>query len=106
MCLKKKSENKVRKWVPTANIVGPLGNRVDPDEKFKTRADDIKWGRLEDIMEWIVDGDFEIHNDGSDIPRYDEFDGNFYVTKDGRHRSIACKAVGIEKIWGEVSVIR
>lgn len=103
---KRASENKMEKWVPPANIVGPLGNRIDPVEKTKTRAQDVKWDRLERIIGWMVDGEFEIDNDGIDIPQYAEFDGDFYVTAEGRHRSIACKAVGIERIWGEVSVIR
>jgi len=102
----KSSENKVRKWVPASDIVGPLGGTADPDEKFQSSAQDVKSGRLEKIIGWMTDGEFEIDYDDYDLPHYVEFDGKFYVTQDGRHRSIACKAVGIEKIWGEVSVIR
>ena len=100
------SENQIKKWVATSNIVGPLGDSSDRDTELPTRADDLKPDRLEKILLWIIEGDFEIDYDEYDLPHFVEFDEKFYVTKDGRHRSIACKAVGIEEIWGRVAVVR
>lgn len=101
----KKSRNKVRKWVPTADVVGPLGDSVEPAEKSQTATQELKSGRLEKIIAWMIDGEFEIDYDDYDLPKYAEFDGKFYVD-DGRHRSFSCKAVGVKEIWGEVWVIR
>jgi|AntDeeMetagen285_2_1112576.scaffolds.fasta_scaffold05281_3 hypothetical protein len=103
---KKREEDKTRKWIPTSDIVGPLGDSGDSVIELPTRADDLKLERLKKILRWMVEGEFKTDYDDYDLPHFVEFDGKFHVTKDGRHRSIACKAVGVGDIFGEVSVIR
>lgn len=43
--------------------------------------------------------------EGTSLPRYVEIAGDLYVGIDGNHRSIACKAVGVDEIFAQVTPI-
>jgi hypothetical protein len=89
------AESGVRKRVPTEDIVGVLG----PGNGRRLVKD-----RMERQLNRLLDGEFDPENE--DCPVYVEFNSSFYVTADGIHRSLSCKALEVEYLLGEVDVVR
>lgn len=57
---------------------------------------------LKSILNGLIDGTLEI-DDPTEIPRYVEYEDEYYVEGAGIHRSIACKAIRLDtKLTAEV----
>lgn len=83
------------KWVPVSNIIG-----LDRD-----LLDDFMDSRMERALRLLAEGQFQPRYGGRNRPVYREICGDFYVTVDGSHRSMACKTVGVDEIYAEVEVV-
>lgn len=59
------------------------------------------------ILDWLLNGKFQPYyqNEGF-IPRYIEIGGDIYVHNGGIHRTITCKAVGVEQIYARLTTLR
>jgi hypothetical protein len=88
------------KWVDPDDIVGVSGS-PKPDE-HNPQKERLEPSRLHSALDRLLSGKFDVRYKQS--PKYIELDGDYYVSSDGIHRSIACKAVNIDQIWGEVTV--
>lgn len=86
------SGESILKWVSLSDVVG-----TDPD-----LTDEFMNGRLTFALELLLNGEFQPKY--SSPPHYIEIDGEFYVGNDGNHRTLACKAVGVEEIYARVYV--
>jgi hypothetical protein len=86
------NSEKVTEFVDPDNIIG-----VDGDTEHR-----LENSRLIKVLSWMLDGNFD--NRSSDRPQYIKFQGDYYVSTDGVHRSMACKAVGVEAIQADVRV--
>ena len=81
------------KWVSISNVVGTDAELTDRFEE----------DRIEKILKWMLAGEFQPKH--SDRPNYLEIGGNYYVGSDGNHRTIVSKALGVDEIFAEVTVI-
>jgi len=84
---------KEEKWVPLSNVVGT-------DAKLTDRFEE---DRIKKVLKWMLAGEFQPKH--SDRPQYIEIGGDYYVGSDGNHRTIVSKAVGIDEIFAEVTII-
>lgn len=82
------------KWVSLSDVVG-----TDPD-----LTDSFMKGRIEYVLRLLLENEFQPKYT-FDPPHYIEIDGEFYVGNDGNHRTIVCKAVGVERIYARVFVL-
>ena len=81
------------KWVPVSSIKG-----IDRDLR-----DEFMEGRMKSALEMFADERFQPKH--TESPYYMEVCGDFYVSMDGSHRSMASKVVGIEEIYANVDVV-
>lgn len=78
-------------WVGLDNVLGAKWELYD---RFVD-------GRLVTAFRQLLDGQFRPKYDRKK-PSYLEVDGDLYVNGDGTHRTIACKAAGVERIHARV----
>lgn len=81
-------------WISVSDIAG-----TDPELTGR-----FEKGRIESVLQLMIDGRYRpeyVENHG--MPHYREICGDLYVGSDGNHRSIACKAVGIDKIYAQIT---
>lgn len=82
----------VEKMVPVEDIVG-AGFAIHFEED-----------RLERSLTRLLKGVYDVAWEPPNAPVYAEYCGEYYVATDGTHRSLACKAVGVEEILGTVYI--
>lgn len=82
------------KWVPLTNVVGTDAELTDRFEEE----------RIEGVLEMLLAGEFKPKYT-SKPPKYIEVNGDYYVGSDGNHRTIVAKAVGLEELFADVTVI-
>jgi hypothetical protein len=83
----------VDQWVPMDTVVGTNPNLTS---RFVDR-------RAERILKWMLAGDFQVKHE--DRPHYIKVGDNYYVGADGNHRTLISKAVGVERLYAEVTKI-
>ena len=89
-------------WVDPSNILGVQG---PPSRgRLPDGNDDVKTSRLEQILRKMLSGKYELEYE--ELPHYVKFDGSLYVTVDGRHRSLIFKALDIDELLANVTVVR
>lgn len=96
-----KNTKEVEKWIDPDNIIGVSGS-PNPDEHNPQR-ERLEKRRLQRTLSRLLAGDFDVKY--SESPQYIEDNGDLYVGADGTHRSIATKAINVDKIWAEVTII-
>ena len=88
-------------WVNPDNIAGVCGS-PNPN-KHSPQKERLEKKRLHRILDQLLEDKFDVKY--SEPPQYLEFDGKYYVGADGTHRSIACKAVNVDQIWADITVV-
>jgi hypothetical protein len=63
----------------------------------------VETGRLQTILKWMVEGDFQTQH--MCPPVVQQRDNRYYVTSDGHHRCMVAKAVGLDELYVEYSVV-
>lgn len=77
-------------YVSTEKIIGTEDHNVDR----------LVTDRLREIIDILIEGSFE--KEHRFPPVLSLIDGNYYVSNDGNHRTIAFKYLGIDEIYAEV----
>ncbi|WP_154019900.1 hypothetical protein [Halococcus sediminicola] len=81
-------------WISVSDIAG-----TDPELTGR-----FEKGRIESVLQLMIDGQYRPeHVENHGMPHYREICGDLYVGSDGNHRSIACKAIGIDKIYAQIT---
>lgn len=82
------------RFVPVEDIVGVA----------RQNTDRLVRGRLLSHLQKMCEGEFTVRPPGSvkSPPHLEEIDGEYYVSGDGIHRTLAHKIVGVEQQWVEV----
>jgi hypothetical protein len=78
------------KYVSVSDIIGTgagAANRLEQE-------------RLKDILELLIEGEFE--KEYEHPPKLEGIGGDYYVAVDGVHRTLAFKAIGLEEIYAGV----
>jgi len=92
------SSDEVRKWISTEDIQGLAGPTAD--NSWQTRAEDMKAVRMVNILEIMLEGEFRL--DYEDPPVFIEFDDQYYLDTDGRHRTLALLALEVDEFMATV----
>jgi hypothetical protein len=79
-----------QKYVSVSDIIGTGTGGVDY----------LQQERLKQILELLMAGEFKRESERP--PKFEGVDGNYYVAVDGVHRTLAFKAIGLEKMYVEV----
>lgn len=91
----------VNRPIDPDNIIGVCGS-PNPNE-HNPQVERLEKRRLHRTLDRLMAGEFDVRH--SDPPQYVEFNGDLYVGADGTHRSIACKAINIDEIWADVTIL-
>lgn len=59
--------------------------------------------RLKEVLAYLLEGEFEVRN--SFPPVVQKRDGRFYVSTDEHHRSMVAKAIELDKLYVEYTVV-
>lgn len=79
-------------WISTEDICG-----TDGDGEFLGN-------RIEITLRRMINGRYRPeHTRNNQMPHYKEICGDLYVGQDGNHRSVACKYVGVDEIYAQIS---
>lgn len=70
---------------------------------FSSSIHRVETGRLQTILKWMVEGEFQTQH--MCPPMVQKIDGRYYVTDDGLHRCMVAKAVGLDELYVEYSVV-
>lgn len=79
-------------FVPPSAIKGSLG--------MSTRLEE---GRIKAVLAHMLKGEFEVEN--SFPPTLQKRGDSFYVTNDGHHRSMVARAIGLDELYAQYTVV-
>jgi hypothetical protein len=80
-------------FIAPENIVGTFSSTIHR----------VETGRLQTILKWMVEGEFETQHWCPPVVQKRE--DRYYVTSDGHHRCMAAKAVGLDELYVEYTVV-
>lgn len=70
---------------------------------FHSTIHRVETGRLQTILKWMVEGEFQTQH--MCPPVVQKREDRYYVTADGHHRCMVAKAVGLDELYVEYSVV-
>jgi hypothetical protein len=63
----------------------------------------LEQGRIKKVLACMLKGEFEVRN--LSPPTLQRRGDSFYVTNDGHHRSMVARAIGLEELYAEYTVV-
>lgn len=82
-----------RRYVPVAEIAGTIHQDVTDPDTFVPR-------RLRKVLTWLLNGEFE--SEHQNPPILEKVQGEYYVSSNGNHRTIAFIALDIDRLFADL----